>query len=60
MLSGVNPAQSKINLTTWLEAIIYRCSATSLVLDIDGNREHALFHHLRDLILIKSLVFSQA
>ena len=47
MLSGVNPAQSKQNLITWLDAIIYRCSATSLELDIDGNREHALFHHIK-------------
>ena len=47
MLSGVNPAQSKLNLITWLDAVIYRCSATSLVLDINRNREHTLFHHIK-------------
>ena len=47
MLSGSTAAQSKLNLVSWLDAIIYQRSSTSLVLDIDGNREHALFHHIK-------------
>ena len=44
LMTGANPAESKSNLLTWLDAVIYQCSATSLVLDNDGNTEHALFH----------------
>ena len=35
LMTGLNPAEY---LLTWLDAVIYQCSATSLVLDIDGKR----------------------
>ena len=47
LMTGGTPAQSRVNLLTWLDAIIYQVSATSLALDIDGNRENVLYHHMK-------------
>ena len=41
------PAHSRQNLIHWLDTLIYGFSATSLMYDIDGNREHALVHHIK-------------
>lgn len=46
-MTGGTPAQSKINLLMWFDAVVYQACTAALVLDIDGNREHALYHHIK-------------
>ena len=47
LLPGSTAAHSKQNLIQWLDALVYGLSAASLVYDLDGNREHALFHRFK-------------
>ena len=45
---GATPAQSKRNLCFWMDGIAVKWAGTRcLVKDLDGNREHALYHQMR-------------
>jgi len=50
VLSGVNAAQSLLNLRNWLDTVITGMTACNpLVYDGNGNREWGMYHHiLRD------------